>query len=162
MDSANKFFNDFSNNIKTNINAAKIGKIVEYNPETMSATVIPLPTEENEIILNVPVATIRSKDFIVYYPLKPDDIVILLFIDNDTDNILLGEDSVQTERSHDVSDCICIGGITLLKDTLDIDDTDSLVLQNIDNTAAVTIKKNGDIDIKAKHFKVQADRIDLN
>ena len=114
------------------------------------------------MIINVPVATVRSKDFLIYYPLKVDDVVILIFADNDTDNILLGEDSIETERGHDISDCICIGGITLLNDTLEVDEKDALVMQNISNTASISIKKDGDIKIKAKNFKVEAERIDLN
>lgn len=159
---ANKFFDDLKRGISQETNVCKIAKVVNYYPEQMKVDVLPLPSEDNSMIINVPVATIRSKDFIVYYPLKPGDVVILLFVDNDTDNILLGQDNLETERGHDISDCICLGGITLLKDTLDIEDTEGLVLQNIDKSASVTIKKNGDINIKAKHFKVEAERIDLN
>lgn len=162
MESANHFFNNFKNSIMGDINGAKLGKVVEFDSKTMSATVIPLPTEDNEMILNVPVCSVRTRDFVLYYPLHQGDLVVLLFIDNDTDNILLGEDNIQTERQHDISDCVCLGGITLLKDQLTIDDTDALVLQNIANTGAISLKKNGDIEIKAKHFKVVADRIDLN
>lgn len=159
---ANKFFDDFKKGIAQQTNVCKIAKVVNFYPDKMKVDVLPMPSEDNSMIINVPVATVRSKDFLIYYPLKPDDMVILIFADNDTDNILLGQDNLETERGHDISDCICLGGITLLKDTLDIEDTDSLVLQNIDKSGSVTIKKNGDINIKAKNFKVEAERIDLN
>ncbi|CDZ74874.1 conserved domain protein [Peptoniphilus sp. ING2-D1G] len=159
---ANNFFEDFKKNIAGETNVCKMAKVVKFYPETMKVDVMPLPSEDNAMIINVPVATVRSKDFLIYYPLKADDIVILIFADNDTDNILLGEDSIETERGHDVSDCICIGGITLLNDSLSIDDPDSLIIQNISNTAKIIVKENGDIDIKCKHFKVEAERIDLN
>ena len=74
----------------------------------------------------------------------------------------MGGDNAQTERMHDVSDCVAIGGITLLNDNLKIEDKDSLCIQNIDKTASIVVKKDGDINIKAKHFKVEAERIDLN
>ena len=122
---------------------------------------MPLPSEDNEMVINVPIATVRSKDFLIYYPLKPDDKVILLFIDNDTDNILMGEDNKETERMHDVSDCVCIGGITLLKDKLEVDDKDALVIQNIENTARINISKKGEIDIRSKLFKVRAEKVDI-
>lgn len=159
---ANNFFEDFKKNIAGETNVCKMAKVVKFYPETMKVDVMPLPSEDNSMIINVPIATVRSKDFVIYYPLKADDIVILLFADNDTDNILLGEDSIETERGHDISDCICIGGITLLNDTLEVDDKDALVMQNISNTASISIKKDGDIKIKAKNFKVEAERIDLN
>lgn len=159
---ANNFFEDFKKNIAGETNVCKMAKVVKFYPETMKVDVMPLPSEDNAMIINVPVATVRSKDFLIYYPLEVDDIVILIFADNDTDNILLGEDSIETERGHDVSDCICIGGITLLNDSLEVDNKDALVMQNISNTASITIKKDGDIKIKAKNFKVEAERIDLN
>lgn len=159
---ANNFFEDFKKNIAGETNVCKMAKVVKFYPETMKVDVMPLPSEDNSMIINVPVATVRSKDFLIYYPLKADDIVILIFADNDTDNILLGEDSIETERGHDISDCICIGGITLLNDTLEVDEKDALVMQNISNTASITIKKDGDINVKAKNFKVEAERIDLN
>lgn len=159
---ANNFFEDFKKNIAGETNVCKMAKVVKFYPETMKVDVMPLPSEDNSMIINVPVATVRSKDFLIYYPLEVDDIVILIFADNDTDNILLGEDSIETERGHDISDCICIGGITLLNDTLEVDEKDALVMQNISNTASISIKKDGDIKIKAKNFKVEAERIDLN
>lgn len=159
---ANNFFEDFKKNIAGETNVCKMAKVVKFYPETMKVDVMPLPSEDNSMIINVPVATVRSKDFLIYYPLEVDDVVILIFADNDTDNILLGEDSIETERGHDISDCICIGGITLLNDTLEVDEKDALVMQNISNTASISIKKDGDIKIKAKNFKVEAERIDLN
>lgn len=159
---ANNFFEDFKKNIAGETNVCKMAKVVKFYPETMKVDVMPLPSEDNSMIINVPVATVRSKDFLIYYPLEVDDVVILIFADNDTDNILLGEDSIETERGHDISDCICIGGITLLNDSLEVDEKDALVMQNISNTASISIKKDGDIKIKAKNFKVEAERIDLN
>lgn len=159
---ANKFFEDFKKNIAGETNVCKMAKVVKFYPETMKVDVMPLPSEDNSIVINVPIATVRTKDFLIYYPLKVGDNVILIFADNDTDNILLGEDSTQTERGHDISDCICVGGITLLNEALDVDEKDALVIQNISNTASISIKKDGDIKIKAKNFKVEAERIDLN
>lgn len=159
---ANNFFEDLKKNIAGETNVCKMAKVVKFYPEIMKVDVMPLPSEDNSMIINVPVATVRSKDFLIYYPLEADDIVILIFADNDTDNILLGEDSIETERGHDISDCICIGGITLLNDTLEVDEKDALVMQNISNSASISIKKDGDIKIKAKNFKVEAERIDLN
>lgn len=107
------------------------------------------------MVINVPVATVRSKDFVIYYPLDVDDIVILIFADNDIDNILLGEDSIETERGHDISDCICIGGITLLNETLEVNEKDALVIQNISNTAKINVKSDGKIKIEAAEIELK-------
>lgn len=152
---ANNFFDNLKKNIAGETNVCKMAKVVKFYPDTMKVDVMPLPSEDNAMIINVPVATIRSKDFVVYYPLKADDIVILIFADNDTDNILLGEDKAETERGHDVSDCICIGGITLLNDSLSIDDPDSLIIQNISNTAKINIKSDGKIKIEAAEIELK-------
>ncbi len=152
---ANSFFDDLKKGIAGETNVCKMAKVVNFYPETMKVDVMPLPSEDNSMIINVPVATVRSKDFLIYYPLKPDDKVILIFVDNDTDNILLGEDSAETERGHDISDCICIGGITLLNDSLDVDDADSLVVQNISNSAKIKIKNDGKIQIEATEIELK-------
>ena len=152
---ANNFFDNLKKNIAGETNVCKMAKVVKFYPDTMKVDVMPMPSEDNAMIINVPVATIRSKDFVVYYPLKADDIVILIFADNDTDSILLGEDKAETERGHDVSDCICIGGITLLNDNLSIDDPDSLIIQNISNTAKIKVKDNGKIEIEAAEIELK-------
>lgn len=161
MKSVNDFFNNFKDDINR-INVCKVGKVVKFYPEVNKADVIPLPSEENAIVLNVPVAHVRSRDFFIYVPLKEGDKVILVFMDGDTDSILFDEDKKTTERTHDISDCVCIGGITLFNENLKVADKESLCIQNKEGTGAVILKENGDILIKAKNFKVSAERIDLN
>ena len=161
MKSVNDFFNNFKDDINR-INVCKIGKVVKFYPEVNKVDVIPLPSEENAIVLNVPVAHVRSRDFFIYTPLKEGDKVILVFMDGDTDSILFDEDKKTTERTHDISDCVCIGGITLFSESLKVADKESLCIQNKEGTGAVILKENGDILIKAKNFKVNAERIDLN
>lgn len=159
--SANKFLNDFSKNILNNTNACKLAKVVNFNPSTYSCDVMPLPSEDNSIIINVPVASIKYDDFLVYCPLKKDDLVLLVFCDNDSDDILLGSDSAQTERVHDISDAFVIGGISLLKGKLDLVDTNSLVLQNKAKSGYIKLDKSGNIEIKGQNIKIQGDNIEL-
>lgn len=156
MEQANDFFNTLLDQGK-NINVAKLGKVVNFKSDVMAVDVIPLPESDNSIILNVPVVTIKSRDYTVYYPLAEGDTVVLLFIDNDTDNILLGEDSVQTERQHDISDCVCLGGITLLQDSLDIENFDSLTVKSKETTIEIT----DELKIKSNNVVIEANNIDL-
>ena len=154
MDNVNEFFNDLSNGISKGLNVAKLAKVVKYYPENMKVDVMPYPTEESAMIINVPLATIATKDYLVYYPLKPDDIVVLLFIDYDTDNILLGEDSIETERGHDVSDCVAIGCISLFKEPLSVSDIDSLLIQEKGGKSKIRLNK-GEIEIEAPRINLK-------
>ena len=70
MENANKFLKDFASGISKGVNVAKLGKVVKFYPEVMKADVMPLPSEDNAMIINVPVATVRTSDFLLYYPLK--------------------------------------------------------------------------------------------
>ena len=154
MENVNEFFNDLSNGISKGLNVAKLAKVVKYYPENMKVDVMPLPTEESAMIINVPLATIATKDYLVYYPLKPDDVVVLLFIDYDTDSILLGEDSLETERGHDVSDCIAIGCISLFKEPLSVSDIDSLLIQEKGGKSKIRLNK-GEIEIEAPRINLK-------
>lgn len=154
MENANKFFNDFAKNIGKGLNVAKLAKVVKFYPENMKVDVMPFPSEESAMIINVPLATIATKDYLVYYPLKPDDIVVLLFIDYDTDNILLGEDSLETERGHDVSDCVAIGCISLFKESLSISDTNALLIQDKGGKTKIKLNKEG-VEIESPSIKLK-------
>lgn len=162
MQNANNFFNDLIKGASNDLMVAKMGKIVKFYPETQSADVIPMPTKDNAVILNVPIATIKCSDFFIYYPLKAGDTVLMVFCDNDTENIKLGTDSVQTERNHDITDAVIVGGFSVLTKNLSIADADALCLQNTENSASIVLTKDGNININAKKFKVNAERIDLN
>lgn len=148
MDNVNSFFDELGQGISDGLNVAKLAKVVKYYPENMKIDVMPFPTEESAMIINVPLATIATKDYLVYYPLKPDDVVVLLFIDYDTDNILLGEDSLETERGHDLSDCVAIGCISLFKESLSVSDVDSLLIQEKGGKSKIKLNK-GEIEIQS-------------
>lgn len=156
MEEFNGLLDDMLEQSKS-VNVAKLGKVVNFKPETMSVDVLPMPSEDSAMILNVPVATIKTSDYLVYYPLKAGDIVVLLFVDNDTDNILLGEDNIATERQHDISDCICLGGITLLKDNIEIEDQGNIVVKSNE----VTISIGQDIKVKSPSIIIESAGIEL-
>lgn len=161
MKSVNDFFNNFMDDINR-INVCKLGKVVKFYPETNKIDVLPLPAKDNSIVLNVPVAHIRCSDFFVYYPLKQGDKVVLLFVDNDTDSLLFDTDAADTERKHDISDCVAIGGLTLFNDSLTVENKEALCIQSKDSKASVVVKKGGEIEIKGKSIKLSADSIALN
>nr|DAM61519.1 MAG TPA: baseplate protein [Caudoviricetes sp.] len=152
----NKFMDKFSKSMSESTLVARVGKVKKFDPENMSCEVIPLPSGDNSLIINVPVAGIRSKDFVAYYPLQPNDYVVLLFMDGDIDQILLGQDKADTKRGHDVSDCVAIGGISLIKDNLTIEDDASLSIQTMDKQSSIVLTKTGDINIKANKLNLKS------
>lgn len=155
----NKFIDSFSKNIASHTVVARLAKVKKFDPKNMYVEAMPLPSEDNSLVINVPVATLRSKDFVAYYPLKPDDYVVLLFMDVDTDQILLGQDKADTERMHDISDCVAVGGFTLYNDDLDIVDKSGFVIQNLTNKDSyINLKENGDIKMVGKLIEVEAEK----
>ena len=158
----NKFIDSFSKSMAESTVVARIGKVKNFDPKNMFCEVMPLPSENNSLVINVPVAGIRSKDFVAYYPLQADDYVVLLFMDGDIDQILLGQDKADTDRGHDISDCIAIGGISLIKDSLNIADIEALCIQTMDKKASLVMKKDGSISIKANKITIDAPSISIN
>jgi hypothetical protein len=157
MKNINSFFNSMMDDV-ARMNICKIAKVVKFYPETNKADVVILPSKDNPMILNVPVAHVRSQGFFIYTPLKTDDKVVLLFADYDTDSILFDVDDLATERAHDVSDCVCIGGLTLFNEQLKIKDAESLCVQSIDGKSSVVVKDSG-VEINAKDIKIKGSNI---
>ena len=147
MKVANEFFNKMLSE-GYNFNKVKLGKVVEFDALKMKAKIQPLPSEEHSLLINVPVMSFITKDFYIRLPLKKDDIVVVLFSDNDLDNILLGSDNKETDRKHDLSDSICIGGIIPFTEEFTDDNEDDLIISHRENTAKIVIKENGDILVK--------------
>lgn len=146
---ANDFFNDFKKNIMGGMNVCKLARVDKFNPANMTVDATPFPTGDNAMIVNIPVATVKSRDFIVYYPLEAGDHVVLLFADGDTDGVMLGQDEAPTERTHDISDCVCLGGFSLFNQDVGIEDKTSLTLKSAGG-ATVTISKGDTVEIKGK------------
>ena len=59
MKNINSFFNSMMDDVDR-MNICKIAKVVKFYPETNKADVLPLPSSDNAMVLNVPVAHVRS------------------------------------------------------------------------------------------------------
>lgn len=155
MKEANAFFNSLLDS-GAEFNKCKLGKVVKFNAAEMKADIQPLPSNENSLLINVPVMTFMAKSFYIRIPLKPGDMVLVLFADNDLDNILLGGDTRATDRKHDLSDAVCIGGVMPFTATLTEDHAEDLILAKKDSTAKVVIKDSGDIELYGQSVKIEA------
>ncbi len=142
------------------IHVAKMGVVDKFNPDTMTADIMPLPAGDYSLVKNVVVTTLRGGDMIAYYPLKKGDKVLLVFADNDTDNLKQGGDNSNTERQHDISDAFCVGGLEAINKPVTIADPDAFVIQNSTGDTYISIK-DGEVKIESPSVKVESPDIEL-
>lgn len=155
MKEANVFFNNLLAS-GSEFNKCKLGKVVKFNPTEMKADIQPLPSNENSLLINVPVLSFISNTFYVRVPLEVGDMVLVVFADSDLDNILLGGDNKATDRKHDLSDAICIGGVIPFTKSLPGEYGKDLVIAKRDNNAKIVIKKDGSIELYGQTVNIRS------
>lgn len=171
-DEAIKLLKGLGDGTAKGIYSCTLGKIVKFDAEKMKAEVQPLAksvrpdgTEVNQsLLIEVPVAHFRTKEFIIRPPYKPDDIVVVLFADQDIDNILLTGDisSPNTDRVHSISDAIVIGGIQPYNMAgVHPGRPDELVISTVKEKSHIIMNDQGDIEIKANKLEIDAETIKI-
>lgn len=153
MQEISKFFSNL-NKKKDDINIAKLGVIDKVYENGLYADIQPLPREDNPLILEVPLAFHRNESSYLYMPYEKDDIVLLLFVDVNIDNLLLGADDLASDIVHADNDCICITRIsTEDQEVIDTDDdVDDTIIKH--GKSKITMKKNGDITIQGRNIRI--------
>lgn len=131
-------------------------KVVEYFPETQTATVQPLinytwedgVVHEESVIADVPVMFPSAGGGIISFPVQRGDTVLLCFSMRSIDSWVEGDGSVSTPREnriHDINDAIAIPGIYPKQKTLE-PNPDDVEVKFKGNK--VTLKANGDVVIE--------------
>ncbi|WP_132995846.1 Gp138 family membrane-puncturing spike protein [Sporanaerobacter acetigenes] len=154
QDSPMEFFNKLSENMLNRINKCMLGKIETFNPTTMKASVIPLVRDKDEnkpILIEVPVSFMKAGSFLIRPPYKAGDIVLVVFADEDIDNVLLSGNisDPNSTRKHSLDDAIIVGGIMPFTTTLPSEHRNDLVIAKDDFTAKIVITEDGGILIKS-------------
>lgn len=139
----NASINDVLEQVKSNIfstlNCHNIGRIIEYNAETNTATVETMILRKfyNEIlqpslIMDVPILTFGTKNARITMPNPVGCYVVLLFMDKNIDNFLeTGEQHLSpTDRTHSISDCVALLTIDSSVDEQPLYDDNALTLSN--------------------------------
>lgn len=154
------------NGIKGEINSCILAKIESFDPEKLTANVIPMTrqldrtgkTKELSMLINIPVATIQTENFIIRPPYKKGDIVVMVIADSDIEGtIITGEISdPNTKRKHSLDDGIIIGGFKALNNTLPSEHSEDLVIANKSFGTKVVLKSNGDVEILGNNIDVKA------
>lgn len=142
----NASINDVLEQVKSNIfstlNCHNIGRIIEYNAETNTATIETMILRKfyNEIlqpslIMDVPILTFGTKNARITMPNPVGCYVVLLFMDKNIDNFLeTGEQHLSpTDRTHSISDCVALLTIDSSVDEQPLYDENALTLSNKQN-----------------------------
>ncbi len=162
-ESIDESLNSFILNALLSINTVMPGKVVKY--ENGFCSVQPIfksvfqgfdgkeVIKDKDIIENVPVLHSRGGGFIVDIPLKPDDLVILLFSQRSIDNYLEtdGKSTLdpQDSRLFDLSDCYALPvGITKRNKPNAYSSSD-LVIKTEDGAGEFHMTLSGDMNVKA-------------
>ncbi len=92
QDSPMDFFNKLSGNLVNGINSCMLGRIETFDASKMKANVVPLVKNKDgnkPMLIEVPVSFIKAGPFLIRPPYKKGDIVLVVFADEDIDNVLL-------------------------------------------------------------------------
>lgn len=167
QDAPNKFFNQLSQNLTGGINSCTLGKIETFDPTAMKANVIPLVKSKDgnkPMLIEVPVSFIKAGPFVIRPPYKKGDIVLVVFADEDIDNVLLSGNISEpnSTRKHSLDDAIVVGGIMPFTQTLPDEHIEDLAIAKDDFSTKIVIKKDGDIEVKGGNIKIDAsENIDI-
>lgn len=159
MSDMQRFFDLLSKNISKFLHTATPAKVLSYDSQTLSASVQPLASFDGRpypVIDGVPVAHSGNADIIIHTPLKVDDIVIVIFCENDIDNTLLGNETQETntERNHSLDDAIIVGKINIFTELLTELNATDIHIGTKDGVTKVIIKPSGEVVIEASTIKL--------
>lgn len=170
MSEAMKFFDNFAEKMSKGINTCMLCKIEEYDHEAMKAKVTPMvkvkygdeETEQQELLIEIPVSHLKAGPFIIRPPYKPGDIVLVVFADRDIENVLLSgnKEDPNSTRKHSIDDAIIVQGIMPYINTLPGEHKDDLIIARDDFTTKIVLtEEHGDIIIKAdRDVNIEAKR----
>jgi hypothetical protein len=156
-DTLNFYNNLLDKNIR-NMHTCLLGKVKSFNPTEMNVTVAPMNpyrVHGGDVklpeLIDIPVNSINSSEFIVVTPYKEGDIVVILFAERDISDIVEeGEFSDKTnKRKFDFNDAIIIGSIKPFTEELSNANKDDLQILKKDGTSKIVLKSNGDIIIES-------------
>jgi hypothetical protein len=154
QDSPMDFFNKLSGNLVNGINSCMLGKIEAFDSSKMKANVIPLVKNKDgdkPMLIEVPISFIKAGPFLIRPPYKKGDIVLVVFADEDIDNVLLSGNISEpnSTRKHSLDDAIVVGGIMPFTNTLPGEHGEDLVIGKDDFTTKIVIKEDGEILIES-------------
>ena len=131
-----------------NLRVAMPGEIVTFDEKVQTASVKPLikeycrgKWESLPLLLDVPCFFPRAGGYCLTFPVKPGDEVLIIFNDMCLDSWWQsgGEQTQLETRRHDLSDAMCILGITSVPKAVENYSTNSMMLRNEDRDSYLEI-----------------------
>lgn len=168
MSEALKFLDGLMGESLAGLHTCMMGKIKSFDGKKMQADVIPLGKNKLAdgretslpVISQAPVMFIHGNGFFIIPPLKPGDLVVVIFADREIDGVLLSGD-VQTPtstRQHGLEDAIVLGGWLPFSSSLPMSNDDDLVIGHKDGKVTVAITPDGKVDIEAEEVSISSSR----
>lgn len=169
MSEALKFLDGMMGESLSELHTCMLGRIKSFDGAKMTADVIPLlkrkladgRTIDMPVISQAPVMFLHANGFFVRPPLKPGDLVVVVFAEREIDAVLLsGSPQAPTStRHHGLEDAIVLGGWLPFSGSLPVAG-DDLVIGRTDGKVTITITPDGTVDITApKGITLKADDI---
>lgn len=163
-------FERFGDSLIKGLHVCTIARIERFNPLTMRAEVTPLVRyrtktgawADRPMLLDVPVSTIVSGDFLIRTPYKTGDLVVVAFADEDLDAVLIAGEmaNANSSRVHAMDDAIVLGGLLSFKNSAPPDSTEDLVISTRSSNAKIKIAPDGEIEISSdKAISIKSDEV---
>lgn len=158
--------NKMVRNALSEVHTAIPAKIQKYDYKTHKAEVKPVIRRklasgeilEIPVITGVPVMFQRSDNFIMHYPIKQGDYVLLIFAERSLDNWLSDgvENAPDDIRRFHISDAIAIPGIAPFKDSSQSEDNTNFQLKFKNSSLKITPLGETTIDNGKSKIKIDA------
>lgn len=153
MKKANDFFSSYTKKLINGINTCLIGQVERFDPVKMQMDVILLP--DNDLVVNVPVATLQTSDFFIRLPYQPGDFVLVVFCQKDIDGIMYSGDATPSQRKLSLDDAVVVAGINLFDDPLPATNPDDLVISKKTGTQKIVLNATNDnIEVTCNQFLI--------
>lgn len=170
MSEALKFLDGMMGESLSELHTCMLGRIKSFDGQKMTADVIPLAkrkladgrTIDMPVISQAPVMFLHANGFFVRPPLKPGDLVVVVFAEREIDAVLLsGSPQAPTStRHHGLEDAIVLGGWLPFSGSLPAAGDDDLIIGRTDGKVTITVTPEGTVDITApKGITLKADDI---
>lgn len=159
MSEATKFFDGIMGEAFSELHTCMLGRVKSFNGTKMQADVIPLfkrkladgREEPMPVISQAPVMFLYANGFFVRPPLKPGDLVVVVFAERELDAVLLSgsEQAPSSNRQHGLEDAIVIGGWLPFAGSLPVPDDGDLYIGHKSNGVRIKVTQSGEVHIKA-------------
>lgn len=152
MGRATEFFKNREKSNGNTLNVCVIGKITAYNSSNHTADILPLAKShygDIGILTDVPIMLLEGSDISIKFDLKVGDKVLVLFLDYDSDNLVI--DGVtydaETDRTHALDDAIALPfNFNPINSSLTIDSNFEI---SSEQGQKLRFETNGDITIES-------------